>query len=63
MGKRGVEGQKERDHYEDQDISGWILLIQNLKEMGWGSVDRIGLVHYRDQWRALVGAVMNPLVT
>jgi hypothetical protein len=63
MGKRGIEGQKERDHYKDQDISGWIVLIRILKEIGWSSVDWIGLIHYRDQWRALVGAVMNLLVT
>jgi hypothetical protein len=28
-------------------------------EIGWGSVDWIGLAHDRDSWRALVNAVMN----
>jgi hypothetical protein len=28
-------------------------------EVGWGSVDWIGLAQDRDQWRALVNGVMN----
>jgi hypothetical protein len=31
----------------------------DLREIGWGSVDWIQLAHDRDQWRALVSAVMN----
>jgi hypothetical protein len=30
-----------------------------LGEIGWGGGDWIGLVHYRDRWRALVYAVMK----
>jgi hypothetical protein len=31
----------------------------DLEEIGWGSVDWIGLAQGRDQWRALVNVVMN----
>jgi hypothetical protein len=31
----------------------------DLIEIGWGSVDWIGLAQDRDKWRALVNAVMN----
>jgi hypothetical protein len=31
----------------------------DLLEMGWGSVDWIGLAQDRDKWRDLVNAVMN----
>jgi hypothetical protein len=30
-----------------------------LLEIGWGSVDWIGLAQGREKWRALVNAVMN----
>jgi hypothetical protein len=30
----------------------------DLREIGWGGVDWIGLAQDRDQWRALVNAVM-----
>jgi hypothetical protein len=31
----------------------------DLREIGWGFMDWIHLVQNRDQWRALVNAVMN----
>jgi hypothetical protein len=31
----------------------------DLLEIGWGGVDWIGLAQHRDNWRALVNAVMN----
>jgi hypothetical protein len=31
----------------------------NLGGTGWGGVEWIGLVQYRDLWRALVNAVVN----
>jgi hypothetical protein len=31
----------------------------DLGEVGWGDVDSIGFVHYRNRWIALVNAVMN----
>jgi hypothetical protein len=38
-------------------------VVDNIKmdlgEIGWGSVDWIGLAQDRDKWRALVNAVMN----
>jgi hypothetical protein len=50
------EIQKERDHWEDQDVGGWTILKWILREIGW---DWIDLAQDRDQWRALVNAVMN----
>jgi hypothetical protein len=46
------ESQKERDHWEDQDLGGWTLL----KWMGWSGFD---IAQDRDQWRALVNTVLN----
>jgi hypothetical protein len=38
----------------------WLNNIKiNLSEIGWDSMDRIDLAQDRDQWRALVNAVMN----
>jgi hypothetical protein len=31
----------------------------DLRQIGWGSVDRIQLAQDRDWWRALVNTVMN----
>jgi hypothetical protein len=31
----------------------------DLREIGWDDVDWINLAQDRDQWRALVGTVMN----
>jgi hypothetical protein len=40
--------------------SRWVDNIKlDLGEMGWGSVDWIGLAPDRNKWRALVNAVMN----
>jgi hypothetical protein len=37
---------------------GWVDVRIYLGEMGWGGVDRICWAQDRDQWRALVKAVM-----
>jgi hypothetical protein len=38
----------------------WLDNIRmDLVEMGWSRVDRIGLAHDRDRWRALVNSVLN----
>jgi hypothetical protein len=29
------ESQKDRKHYEDQDIGGWINIKRDLRETGW----------------------------
>jgi hypothetical protein len=37
-----------------------VLFVKyNLREIGWGGMDWIGLVQDRDQWRALLKTVMN----
>jgi hypothetical protein len=41
-------------------IHGWKDNVgMDLSGIGWGGVDRIGLVQDRDQWKALVNTVMN----
>jgi hypothetical protein len=38
----------------------WVDSIKmDLRELGWDGMDWINLAQYRDQWRALVNAVMN----
>jgi hypothetical protein len=38
----------------------WLRNIKmDLREIGWGGMDWIGLTHDRDQWRALVNAIMD----
>jgi hypothetical protein len=60
MKRRGMhtrhwwEIQKERDHWEDQDVGGWTILKWILTEIGWDGMDWIYLAQDRDQWRALV---------
>jgi hypothetical protein len=34
----------------------------DLRKIGWGGMDWIGLAQDRDQWRALVNTVMNSQV-
>jgi hypothetical protein len=50
------ESQKGRDHEEELDIGGCVM---DLREIGWGGMDRINLVYDKDQWKALVNTVMN----
>jgi hypothetical protein len=64
MGRRGKrvgcwwESQRERGHYEDHDVGGWIIL-RWIFEIEWCYVYWIGLVQDRDRWRALVNSVLN----
>jgi hypothetical protein len=51
------ECQKERDHWEDQDVGGWTILKWILER--WDGMDWIDLAQNRDQWRALVNTVIN----
>jgi hypothetical protein len=51
------ESQKERDHWEDQDVGGWTILKWILER--WDGINWIDLAQDRDSWRALVNAVMN----
>jgi hypothetical protein len=53
------ESQKERDHWEDQDVGVWTISKWILREIGWDGVDLIDRAEERDQWRALVNTVLN----
>jgi hypothetical protein len=63
MGRRGMhigywwEVLKETDQWEDQDVGGWTILKWILEK--WDGRDWIDQAQDRDQWRALVNAVMN----
>jgi hypothetical protein len=45
LGRKGMhighwwESQKERDHKEDHDLGGWIILELNLDKMEWYGLD------------------------
>jgi hypothetical protein len=45
------KSQKETGHWKDQDVGGWTI--------GWDGVDWIDMAQDRDQWKALVNAVLN----
>jgi hypothetical protein len=51
------ESQRERDHWEDQDISGWTILKWLLER--WNGVYWIDLAPDRDQWKAVVNTALN----
>jgi hypothetical protein len=48
------ERQKERDHWEDQDVGG-----MDLGEIGWDGMDWIDVAQDGDWWRALENTVVN----
>jgi hypothetical protein len=50
---------RERDHLEDPDVDGRIILRWSLRKLGCGGMDWIELAHGTDRWRALVNAIMN----
>ena len=50
---------KERDHWGDLGVDGWIILGWISRMWGCGYMDWIGLAQGRDRWRTLVSAVMN----
>ena len=50
---------RERDHWEDPDIDGRIILKWIFRKWDVGGMDWIELVQDRDRWQALVNTVMN----
>ena len=50
---------RERDHLEDPDVYGRIILRWILGRGMEGGMDWIELAQDRDRWRAFVNAVMN----
>jgi hypothetical protein len=49
----------ERDHWEDRDVDGRIILRWIFKEVACGGMDWIDLVQDMERWRALKNTVMN----
>jgi hypothetical protein len=49
---------RERGHWGDPDIDGWIILM-DVQEVGGGRGDWIELAQDRDRWREVVSTVMN----
>jgi hypothetical protein len=49
------ESQKEREHWEDQDVGG--------RQREFDGADWMDMAQDRDQWRALVNTVLNIRVT
>ena len=47
---------RERDHWGDLGVDN---IRTDLREVGCGYMDWIGLAQDRDRWRTLVSAVMN----
>ena len=52
----------EKDHLEDPDIDGRIILRTYLQEMGCEGMEWIDVAHDRDRWWAFLNVVMNPQV-
>jgi len=46
---------RKRDHWEDPDVNGRIILIWNFRKRDWGMA-WIYLAQDRDRWQALVNA-------
>jgi hypothetical protein len=57
VGKLGGKGPLGRSRHRWDDN-----IRMDLREIGWGGMDWIDVAQDRDQWRALVNAVMNPWV-
>ena len=50
---------RERDHLEDPDVDGRIILRWIFRKWDVGGMDWIDVAQDRDRWRTLVNAVMN----
>jgi hypothetical protein len=48
------ESQRERDHYEDQDPGGWIILRLISEILGWSGIDWTGLAQDKGKRRAVM---------
>jgi hypothetical protein len=52
------ENLRKRDHLEDQDVDGRVVVKYIFKKWD-GGIDGIDLAQDRDRWRAVIHAVMN----
>jgi hypothetical protein len=53
-------GNSEGSRLQGRPRRRWVDNIKmDLLEIGWGSVEWVGLAQDRDKWRALANAVMN----
>jgi hypothetical protein len=50
---------REKDHLEDLELDGRVILRRIFRKWDVGVVDWIDLAQVRGRWRALVKAVMN----
>jgi len=50
---------REREHWGDLGVDGWIILGWISRRWDVGILDWIGLAQDTDRWRTLVSAVMN----
>jgi hypothetical protein len=58
MGEKG--GNARRKETTKKTRRRWVDNVKiDLGEVGWGTVDWIGLAHDRNRWRALVISVLN----
>jgi hypothetical protein len=53
------ESQKERYHWEYQDIGGRLILKWVFRETEWAGMDWTDVAEDREHWRALVNVAMK----
>jgi hypothetical protein len=53
------ECQEKRDHQEDHDVGGWVILRWILGETEWSGINWISVGRDRRRWGAVVNTVMN----
>jgi hypothetical protein len=56
---RFMVGKSEGKRPQDQDLAGWIILLMDFRQIGWGGVNLIYLAQDRDECKALVNKVIN----
>jgi hypothetical protein len=57
--RNAYRSQKERDHWEHQDVGGWTILKWALREIGWDGVKWTDMAQNMDQWRVFLNTVLS----